>query len=71
MHAVLPHLLLQTSIREWSLGGGVGWERWQACGEEASVFIVEERLTQESNPLSGQLVMLRLFIFVTSLLYDV
>lgn len=26
-------------------------------GEEASVFIVEERLTQENNPLSGQLVM--------------
>lgn len=34
------------------------WERDSRHGaEEASFFIVGERLTQESNPLSGQLVM--------------
>lgn len=34
-----------------------GWRRGgRHGGKEASVFIIEERLTQESNPLSGQLV---------------
>lgn len=58
-----------------SLQNSVWVEEWERdsrqSAEEASFFIVEERLTQESNPLSGQLVMPETLYLCNIFLYEV